>query len=91
MKIGDKVTFVPSCERDDPFTHDTKLRPENGRAVTGVIVGVNRGHHFYRVEYRIGGNVMHECFKYVPQQRMRKETPYRKGNSTDYLSRKEIG
>lgn len=69
MKIGDKVTFIPSCERDDPYTHSPALRHENEKAVTGVIVGVNRAHHWYRVEYRHGDAVLHECFSYIPRQR----------------------
>ena len=69
MKIGDKVTFVPSCERDDPYTHSPALRHENEKSVTGVIVGVNRGHRFYRVEYKLGDSIQHECFKYIPRER----------------------
>ena len=69
MKIGDKVTFIPSCERDDPYTHSPKLRHENEKSVTGVIIGVNRVNHWYRVEYEVGGTKFHECFSYIPRQR----------------------
>ncbi len=78
MKIGDKVTFVPSCERDDPYTHSPYLKHESEKSVTGVIIGVNKAHHFYRVEY-VGaeGTKIHECFKFVPRQRRVKKTEVR--------------
>ena len=64
MKIGDTINFVPCCGKDDPQTHDPRRKHE--QKVRGRIVGVNRAHHWYRVEYEINGFVGHECFKYIP-------------------------
>lgn len=65
MRIGDTINFVPCCGKDDPQTHAPRLKHE--QKVRGRIVGVNRAHHWYRVEYEINGYVGHECFKYIPK------------------------
>ena len=64
MTIGDTINFVPCCGKDDPYTHDPRRKHE--QKVGGRIVGVNRAHHWYRVEFELNGFVGHECFKYVP-------------------------
>jgi len=65
LKVGDKVVFVPYSEKDAPCCRGDRRRSDN--EVEGTIVGYNRGHRFYRVEYEVGGVKHHECFKFIPR------------------------
>ena len=64
MRIGDKVTFVPSGFECPKETQKQYITPSY--TVTGFIVGIHRTHRFYRVRYNIGAAVLHECFKFIP-------------------------
>ncbi len=58
MKIGDEIRFIP--ETDVP-------RGVRAPTVKGTIVGIHRGHRFYRVRYTMGSGTFHECFKFIPE------------------------
>lgn len=64
MRIGDKVTFTPHFDKAPPQIPNRHKPP--AVTVTGVIVGVHRAHHWYRVRYCLGGCVNYECFKFIP-------------------------
>lgn len=66
MKVGDKITFRPSFD-SGTYEKSEEQRTYVRHPVTGTIVGHNRAHRFYRVEFEIGGTKFHECFKFIPE------------------------
>ena len=64
MKIGDKIKFSPTiAEKNQNATGRPPLAPK----VWGTIVGIHRGHRFYRVRYELAGHTFYECFKFIPE------------------------
>lgn len=57
MKVGDVKRFRPTAYVN--CMADAMGYPVQ---VEGRIVGFHRGHRWYRVEYRAGESVQHECF-----------------------------
>lgn len=69
MKIGDKVTFKPCFFAADRYVNKAYL---SQRKVTGIVVGINLAHRFYRVKYSLGGGTFYECFKILKRSGGRK-------------------
>lgn len=63
MKIGDKVTFIPSA-----WTQKTDVNALEAygaaKDVTGRIERINRAHRWFRVAYEAAGATQYECFKF---------------------------
>lgn len=61
VHIGDRRRFKPSAffltmkGQETAFGIDVQ--------VTGRVVGIHRGHGWYRVEYETHGFINHECFR----------------------------
>lgn len=67
MRIGDKITFTPLAWTGEGMSQEAKKGSHSYLKTTGVIVGVNRGHHWYRVAFDRGdGQKGYECFHYIP-------------------------
>lgn len=62
MKIGDKISFVPSAFFGEKFAKD-KAAHLIPRRVTGKIIGIHKAHRYCRVEYQVHDYTLHECFK----------------------------
>ncbi len=63
MKIGEEIRFVPAAWTQ--FTEANVLENYGAeRSVRGKIVGIHRGHRYYRVEYEANGYINYECFKF---------------------------
>ena len=65
MKIGDKLTFTPSAIfAADNGQESSRIRNERNR-VTGVVVGINKAHRWFRVAYKpLYDREQYECFKF---------------------------
>ena len=50
MKIGDKISFVPSAFFGEKFAKD-KAAHLIPRRVTGTIIKIHKAHRYCRVEY----------------------------------------
>lgn len=73
MRIGDQVSFVPSAF----MSTSPEIAMAKGLVavkVTGTIVGIHRGHRWYRVRYQAGDVTLFECF---PLTAAADETPPR--------------
>ena len=76
MKVGDVIWFVPSfmaCNYEYGAGGNRTYRREK---IAGRVVEINRAKCWYRVELRLGGATLHECFKFIPAGRKAKK-PYR--------------
>ena len=62
MKIGDRISFVPSAFFGEKFARD-KAAHLIPRRVTGKIIGIHKAHRYCRVEYQVHDYTLHECFK----------------------------
>ena len=62
MKIGDKISFVPSAFFGEKFAKD-KAAHLIPRRVTGTIIKIHKAHRYCRVEYQVHDYTLHECFK----------------------------
>ena len=62
MKIGDKISFVPSAFFGEKFAKD-KAAHLIPRRVTGTIIKIHKAHRYCRVEYQVHNYTLHECFK----------------------------
>ena len=62
MKIGDKISFVPSAFFGEKFARD-KAAHLIPRRVTGKINGLLRAHGSCRGERQVHDYTLHECFK----------------------------
>ncbi len=62
MKIGDRISFVPSAFFGEKFAKD-KAAHLIPRRVTGKIIGIHKAHRYCRVEYQVHDYTLHECFK----------------------------
>lgn len=62
MRIGDRISFVPSAFFGEKFAKD-KAAHLMARRVEGRIVGIHKTHRYCRVRYKVHGCILHECFK----------------------------
>ena len=62
MKIGDRISFVPSAFFGEKFAKD-KAAHLIPRRVTGKIISIHKAHRCCRVEYQVHDYTLHECFK----------------------------
>ena len=62
MKIGDKISFVPSAFFGEKFAKD-KAAHLIPRRVTGTIIKIHKAHRYCRVEYQVHDYTLHACFK----------------------------
>lgn len=66
VKIGDKLTFIPSA-----WAGGDGLGLLNGKTVTGEVDYINYAHRWYRVRYELelfdGRVVCYEAFKSQPE------------------------
>lgn len=66
IKIGDKITFIPSAFMDMSRNHfDERAISIYGLTdkVTGTVSFINQDHHFIQVKYEIRGQTFYECLK----------------------------
>lgn len=63
LQIGALVRFVPAA----CFVGEAGLTDHIMVEVIGTVTEIHEAHHWYRVEYCMGGNpdcIGHECFKF---------------------------
>lgn len=65
MRIGDSVRFVPAAWTRFSGENTLEAYGARQRKVTGVIVGIHKGHLWCRVRYKTHGITQHECFKII--------------------------
>lgn len=68
MKVGDKITFVPSAWSDVPGTYKNFEKYGVRKEVTGEIEFIHKKHHYFCVKYQAGNTVQRECFKYAEKE-----------------------